>query len=102
MSGSEDSSADQIAAAAYANAKYAGISAIKNKKVILTPSGVFYWDMGLQKILLVEYMAKTIHPALFEDLDMAAEIQRFYTEFYGDPLAYDDAVKILERRAPDA
>jgi iron complex transport system substrate-binding protein len=102
MSGSEDGAADEVAAAAYANAKYAQIGAIKNKRVILTPSGVFYWDMGLQKILLVEYMAKTIHPELFPDLDMAAEVQRFYTEFFDYPLSYDDATRILERRAPDA
>jgi iron complex transport system substrate-binding protein len=100
MSGSADGSADEIAAAAYANPKYAGIRAIKNKQVILTPSGVFYWDMGLQKILLVEYMAKTIHPELFEDLDMAAEIQEFYAKFFDCELSYEDASKILGRQAP--
>lgn len=102
MSGKDDRSADEIAEAAYANAKYSGITAIKNKDVVLTPSGVFYWDMGLQKILLVQYMAKQIHPELFSDLDMAAEIQRFYTEFFEYPLSYEDATKILERKAPDA
>ena len=100
MSGAEDRTADEVAAAAYANAKYAGITAIKEERVVLTPSGVFYWDMGVQKILLVEFMAKTIHPELFEDLDMAAEIQEFYTKFFDYEISYEDATKILERQAP--
>jgi iron complex transport system substrate-binding protein len=100
MSGSEKGRADEIAAAAYANPRYAGITAIKEGRIVLTPSGVFYWDMGVQKILLVEYMAKTIHPELFSDLDMAKEIQEFYTEFFGYPMSYEQAGMILERQAP--
>jgi iron complex transport system substrate-binding protein len=100
MSGSGDASADAVAARAYANPKYAGLTAIQKEQVVLTPSGVFYWDMGLQKILLVEYMAKTIHPELFEDLDMAAEVQDFYTTFFGYPLTYEQAEAILAREAP--
>ncbi|MDR3363364.1 MAG: ABC transporter substrate-binding protein [Clostridiales Family XIII bacterium] len=100
MSGSEGGAADEVAARAYANPKYAGISAIRDKQVVLTPSGVFYWDMGLQKILLVEYMAKTIHPELFEDLDMAAEVQDFYQTIFGYPLTRGQAEQILARQAP--
>jgi iron complex transport system substrate-binding protein len=100
MSGSEDGTADEVAARAYANPKYASIGAIRDRQVVLTPSGVFYWDMGLQKILLVEYMAKTIHPELFEDLDMAAETQDFYLTFFGYPLTQEQAGQILARQAP--
>jgi iron complex transport system substrate-binding protein len=56
--------------------------------------------MGLQKILLVEYMSKTLHPDLFADLDMAAEVQDFYRTFFGYPLTYGQAEKILAREAP--
>jgi iron complex transport system substrate-binding protein len=101
MSGSADGTADRIAAAAYANPKYAQISAIKNEQIILTPSGVFYWDMGVQKILLVAFMAKTLHPELFADMDMAVEIQDFYERFFDVRLSEEQARRILERQAPD-
>ena len=100
MSGSEDGSADEVMARAYTNSRYAGISAVKEGRIIPVPSGVFYWDMGVQKILLVEYMAKTLHPELFADLDMAGEIADFYQTFFDYPLTYEQAVMILERRDP--
>ncbi|MDR1028020.1 MAG: ABC transporter substrate-binding protein [Clostridiales Family XIII bacterium] len=100
MSGSEKGSVDEIVAAAYDNPKYAGITAIKEQRIVPTPSGVFYWDMGIQKILLIEYMAKTIHPELFEDVDMASEIQDFYARFFDHELSREDAEKILERQLP--
>ena len=50
-------SVEEIAGSTGTNARYGAITAVKNGSIYLTPSGVFYWDMGLQKILLVEYMA---------------------------------------------
>jgi iron complex transport system substrate-binding protein len=64
------------------------------------PSGVFYWDMGLQKILLVEYMAQILHPDLFQDLDMVQELMNFYQEFYGYSLTAPEAQAILSRQLP--
>ncbi len=82
------------------NEKYAAISAVKNDQIYLTPSGVFYWDMGLQKILLVMYMAKTIHPEEFAGLDMEQEVMDFYSEFYGYDLTREEARQILAREDP--
>ncbi len=79
---------------------YSQLTAVKNDSLYLSPSGVFYWDMGLQKILLVMDMAQILHPELFEDLDMASEVQYFYETFYGYDLSYDDAVRILNRLSP--
>lgn len=79
---------------------YDGVTAVKREQVYMTPSGVFYWDMGLQKILLIEYMAKTIHPDLFEDLSMEEELMEFYQKFFGYDLTRDEAVKILKREEP--
>ncbi|HIT89185.1 MAG TPA: ABC transporter substrate-binding protein [Candidatus Merdenecus merdavium] len=84
----------------YGNSKYQEIEAIKNQQIHLAPSGVFYWDMGLQKILLVMYMAKTFYPEEFKDLDMVGEVQNFYTSFYDYPLTEEEAIKILNRENP--
>ena len=92
---------EEIKSAAYKNKKYAAIDAVKNDQVYLTPSGTFYWDMGLQKILLVMYMAKTIHPEEFADLNMEQEVREFYQKFYGYELTEEEAHQILMREDPE-
>ncbi|SDB22337.1 ABC transporter substrate-binding protein [Eubacterium oxidoreducens] len=97
---SDGESVEQLRQEAYSDSNYSKIAAVSEKKVYLTPSGVFYWDMGLQKILLLEYVAKTIHPELFGDLDMVNEVQTFYEKFYDYKLTNAQAQKILERQDP--
>ncbi len=92
--------AEQIMDDAENNSRYAAIDAVAEKKMYLVPSGTFYWDMGIQKILLVEYMAKTLHPDLFSGLDMTAEIKEFYSEFFSYDLTDDEAQRILNREDP--
>ena len=80
---------------------YQSLNAVKNGAIYMSPSGVFYWDMGLQKILLVMHMAQILHPDLFEDLDMKAEVAEYYQKFYGYNLTADEAVRILNRESPE-
>ena len=82
------------------NASYQAITAVKNGDIYLSPSGVFYWDMGIQKILLIMNMAQIIHPDVFADLDMASEVMEFYDKFYGYDLTREEAVQILNRESP--
>ena len=79
---------------------YKTLNAVKNGQIYMSPSGVFYWDMGLQKILLVMNMAKILHPDLFEDLDMESEVMAFYEKFYNYPLTREEASLILNRESP--
>ena len=88
---------EEIKADFYKDKNYGNISAIKNNNVYLCPSGVFYWDMGLQKILLIENIAKILHPDEFENLDMAAEVVEFYNKFYDYPLTTKESEMILNR-----
>ena len=83
------------------NNAYAAITAVKNGEIYLSPSGVFYWDMGIQKILLAMNMAKTLHPDIFASLDMEAEVMNFYQTFYGYDLTRDEASRILNRLSPE-
>jgi iron complex transport system substrate-binding protein len=84
------------------NSAYSAITAVKNEEIYLSPSGVFYWDMGIQKILLVMNMAKILHPEEFADLDMEAEVMNFYQTFYGYDLTRDEAYRILNRLSPES
>ncbi len=83
------------------NRRYQSISAVKNQQMYLVPSGTFYWDMGIQKILLIEYMAEILHPDLFPDLDMKQELTEFYSIFFSYDLSADEAERILNREDPD-
>jgi iron complex transport system substrate-binding protein len=84
----------------YSDGRYGMIKAVADHQVYLTPSGVFYWDMGLQKILLVQEMAKILHPGLFKNLDMNAELREFYSKFYHYDLSPEEAQRILDREGP--
>lgn len=96
----ERDTAEEILSDVSRNHRYQAIRAVQNGEIHLTPSGVFYWDMGLQKILLVMNMAKTLHPGEFADLDMTQELIAFYREFYGYELSEEEAVRILNREDP--
>lgn len=82
------------------NRRYQSVSAVKNHKMFLVPSGTFYWDMGIQKILLIEYIADILHPDLFADLDMKEELKEFYSTFFEYNLTDDEAERILKRKDP--
>lgn len=96
----ERDSVEEILAGVRKDSRYQVISAVRDNQVYLTPSGVFYWDMGLQKILLAMHMAKILHPDLFEDLDMQQELMDFYSAFYGYDLSREEAGLILNRMDP--
>lgn len=62
--------------------KVDGTNAVKNKKVYVNPAGVFSWDRyGAEVALQILWAAKTLHPELFKDVDIAAETKKFYKEF---------------------
>lgn len=84
----------------YSDGRYASVSAVVNKQIYLVPSGVFYWDMGLQKILLLMYMAKILHPEEFKDMNIINEVKEFYSTFFDYKLSDGDAQKILNRENP--
>ncbi|WP_149716924.1 ABC transporter substrate-binding protein [Campylobacter concisus] len=66
----------------YENKVYAGINAVKNKKVFINPADVFSWDRyGAEGALQILWAAKTLHPEIFKDLDIATETKKFYKEF---------------------
>ena len=84
-----------------ADDRWRNVSAVKSGRVYPVPSGVFYWDGGLEGVLLMEYLAKKLHPELFEDLDLSAELKEFYARFYRCALSDEQAAKLLAGLSPD-
>jgi len=48
----------------------------------------------------MEFVAKTIHPELFQDLDMIKEIKKYYSKFYRYDLTDEEANRILKHLPP--
>lgn len=79
---------------------YSKISAVKNNKVYIAPTGVFFWDAGVQEILLIMWMAKTMYPDKFANLNMVTELQSFYSQFFDYNLTGEQAQNILDHVDP--
>ena len=77
------------------NSKWATLKAVKNNELHRIPAGVFFIDKGSTTTLLVLWMAKTIHPELFTDLDMIEEIKYYFENFYDYKLTDEEANNVL-------
>ena len=79
------------------NKQWSGLRAVAAGKVYLLPSGVSRWGhpSSLETPLAVLWMAKTLYPALFADIDLAAETKNFYHQYFDCDLSDADVQKIL-------
>jgi len=80
---------------------YAEMSAVAQDHIFIVPTGVFFWDSGVQKPLLMLYLASTLYPDRFPDVDMTAELKRFYAEFFYYDLTDEQARRILAHLDPE-
>ena len=76
------------------------MKAVKDGRVYVNPDGVMYWDYSSEGVLLMMFIAKTLHPDIFEDLDLVKEVKEFYSRFYGYELTDDQANRLLKRLPP--
>ncbi|MGR6837036.1 ABC transporter substrate-binding protein [Syntrophomonas erecta] len=85
--------------------QWAPLKAVKNNRVLALPNGVSRWahQSSLETPLAVMWIAKTIYPHLFTDLDMEKETRYFYKEFFNWDLDNETIQNILNgqgMRAP--
>lgn len=74
-----------------------GLSAIQNGQVYTTPQGTLPWDTyGPEQSMAVLWMAKTLYPDRFEDIDLVEEMKEFYQTFYGYELSDEYAQMMLD------
>ena len=71
------------------------VSAVNNGKVYKFPLGMYRWFPPCSDTpLVLKWLAKTIQPEKFADMDMDSEIKSYYKEFYGVELTDDDVQNI--------
>jgi len=65
------------------DSKWKDVRAVKNKSVYLNPKGVYLWSVrSAEGALQPLWLAKTLHPDLFMDVDIKEKIREFYKDYY--------------------
>ena len=68
-----------------------------------SPGGIYLWPVrSAEEALQILWAAKVIHPELFADLDMVAEVRKFHKKFYKYDLTADEAGRRLHALQPDS
>jgi len=71
------------------------LHAVAHRAVFTLPATAFAWDDGPESVLLMLWIAKLAHPALFPDLHLDEEVRSYYEQFYGIDLSVDELVQML-------
>ena len=89
-----------VADEAMADPALAEVQAVKNGNVVVIPSGTYHWSVRSgEGALMTPWLVSVLHPELFPNLDMKAEVQKFYQDFYGYELSDELAQAILDGTA---
>jgi iron complex transport system substrate-binding protein len=78
-----------------ADPQWQALKAVRQGAIHGFPGDYYSWDQPDPRwILGLTWLAATIHPDRFADLDMSSEVRSFYRDLYGmDDAAYDNYVK---------
>lgn len=73
------------------NPAWKSIQAVKNGRIYVNPQGMFLWCRETtEEALQFLWLAKTVYPSSFRDVDMEKETKYFYQTFYGYRLSDAD------------
>ena len=75
---------------------WSGIDAVKDQKVYKMPLGLYRsYTPGADTPITLLWMAKTIYPSLFEDIDIISETKTYYSQVFGVTLTDEQANQIF-------
>lgn len=75
------------------------VPAVQNKQAYKFPLGMHrWWPPSSDGALSLWWVAKTVYPELFEDIDINEKIKEYYAEFYDMELTDEDVDWILHPR----
>jgi iron complex transport system substrate-binding protein len=73
-----------------------GVSAVRLHRVYVNPQGMFWWCRETsEEAIQILWLAKTLYPARFSDIDMVKETHDFYQQFFGISLTSQQIDGIL-------
>jgi iron complex transport system substrate-binding protein len=81
---------------------WSSVAAVQGARVYKMPLGAYRsYTPGVDTPLTLLFMAKTMYPDLFADVDLTAEVKGYYLEFFGITLT-DDDVQAMYNPSADA
>ena len=93
---SHGGSPDKVVDSIRGNPDWASIPAVRRGEVHRMPSGVFHLNKGSSKPLYFLWLAKLLHPELFDDIDMVSVICEYFASFYDAPIPREIARHALK------
>ncbi|QTF08443.1 ABC transporter substrate-binding protein [Brenneria izadpanahii] len=73
-----------------------GTAAVRHQRVYANPQGLFWWCRETSEAALqILWLAKTLYPQRFADIDMAKETYDFYHDFFAISLSSQQIATIL-------
>jgi iron complex transport system substrate-binding protein len=82
--------------------RFTQIKAVQSGKVFVIPQGIFKWSsLGSETALYLPWMAKTLYPEKFKDLDVTGEAKSFYKTFFNYNLSDSELNRILSAQKPE-
>lgn len=97
---SGNATAEEVIAQMLEDPDYIKVAAVKSDKVIIVPTGVFFWDSGVQQPLMMLLLAQSMYPDLFSDISMKDTLIDFYSQFFYYDLTSEQADMILAHLDP--
>jgi len=77
--------------------KFAQISAVANKRIIVAPTGAHTWaNRTVEQPLTVLWAHNHFYPELLGEAELLKEVQEFYIQFFGTTLEDDQVKEILD------
>lgn len=71
-----------------ASPQWASVDAVRHRRVYVNPKGMFWWCRETsEEALQFLWLAKTLYPQRFADIDMRRETRDFYRQFFGIALS---------------
>ena len=84
----------------YNDSRFSDISAVKNHRIYVTPSGAHDWGaVTSESPLMVEWAASKFYPELISEDKVIADTTSFYKQFFGVTLTRDQVIEILNGTA---
>jgi iron complex transport system substrate-binding protein len=66
------------------NYNWSGIKAVENKQVYKMPLGMYRsYTPGVDTPITLMWLAKTVYPELFKDIDITKEVKKYYKTVFG-------------------
>ncbi|WP_110943089.1 ABC transporter substrate-binding protein [Inediibacterium massiliense] len=74
------------------------VDAVKNKKVLKAPMGIYRWDAPCAETpLMTKWIAKQLQPEVFNDFDLESDIKSFYNKYLNYDLSQEEMDSILQK-----